>query len=55
MLLDGIYRRRDKRITSARDVHNVAGLFASIAEGFPKGSEMNAEISVLYRHIRPDE
>ena len=53
-LLYGTCRRRDKRIASARDVYNVAGPFTSITKRLPKGGEMNAEVGVLYRHIRPD-
>jgi len=52
--LYGTYRRRDKRIPPAGDVYDVAGAFMSIAKRLPKGGEMNAKVSVLYGHVRPD-
>src|SRR4029077_10870000 len=40
--------------TPAGDVYDVTGAFMSITKRLPKGGEMNAKVSVLYRHVRPD-
>ena len=49
----GCYRR-DKAIASAGDSHDVTSVRASIAQRLPQAGDMDAEISLLHRHIRPN-
>src|SRR5580693_6222080 len=53
-LRSGRCYRRDKAIASAGDSHDVASALASIAQRLAEVGDMDAEISLLHRHIRPN-